>query len=418
VTALRTISDEVVAADAIVNVASHIKSTQIREVLSMAQGMKTTSSSARAISVLAPLLEETERDKVLQEAIARITQAPLDSERSFALIALSPCLTGDLLADAFQIAYRIEQGVPPIDQFHRGRTLGFLLVRLAEIGYPDIALEIVMKEVSNIPVVHTIKLGGGGSHRDQEAEGKYHGMMLQWAPDAFQGMAPFFSKKLLGTTWQLVERIQDAGIRARIFAAIGPYIDPSRLTEVLSEVGRIGNTNRERSKALVSLAPCLSDNLLQQAMLIASEIEDGEGRSEAELALTLRMAELEEDTEVLTAILKVPESQIRVSKLVTIAPKLGEISRQQAVREALKEIASDTIEHSNSLLTIGPWLVDLPAPILVQQLTAILGSLSTMTRHRMLPSLAALAPSLARVGGARTVDITTRAIANVGRWWP
>lgn len=107
----------------------------------------------------------------------------------------------------------------------------------------------------------------------------------------------------------------------------------------------------------------------------------------------------------------------RGQALAGLAPRLGQLGY---LEEALRIVQSiDKLENRNQALAeIIPDLTQLPSPILRSLWSETLHVLAVRTRADLLADLEMLTPVIITLGGAEAVAETTRAIQDVGRWWP
>jgi hypothetical protein len=166
------------------------------------------------------------------------------------------------------------------------------LIRVAELGYPQVAFDI-LDRLSTMPTAHTVSLDSTGKvNRDHAAEIRSQGKVMTWVPETLKGMAPHLDEEWLGRAYELTKRVEHAGTRAAMLAALGPYLGAGLMPEVLAEVEEIWDGNRERCNALVGLVTHLDEKLLRVAIEIASRIDDSVSRAEASAALVARLAAL------------------------------------------------------------------------------------------------------------------------------
>jgi hypothetical protein len=264
-----------------------------------------------------------------------------------------------------------------------------------------------------------VKLGKKGDpYRDQDAAIRMQGMMIWWwVPEAFRKMAPYLDKRFLEMAYEFAKRIQYAPTRAEILAGIGPYLEPSLLPEILSQVEEIHDTNQERSKALIELAPHLNESLLRKALEIASRIRDERSRSNALAGLLPHLAKLGYSLEAMTTAREIPESFSRIKALVGLVPHLNESWQLGVLEEATELLLSSEKDRTQLLELLAPLLESLPSTTLFQKLTIMLHSLSAGTRREVFVGLKALAPLITQLGGTKAVEETARAIQDVWRWW-
>ncbi len=171
-----------------------------------------------------------------------------------------------------------------------------------------------------------------------------------------------------------------------MLVALAPHLAQAEQNQVLREALEAARAIRDedsRFKALVALAPHLSEPLLHEALEAARAIENEGSRSEA---------------------------------LVALAPHLSEPLLHEAL-EAARAIRDE--EHrSEALAALASRLAELPPTALYSIWSETILFLATRTRRGLLADLGSLVPVLAALGGTEAMAETFRAIQDVGRWWP
>ncbi len=411
--ALAAISDDATYGGAVRVLVPQLTESQTHDFLPVVRRIERVSQRITGIAALLPRLSQPQRRLELRRALSKLDDIPLDNERSWALMALAPYLDDDLLAEAFQIAFALERNVANIDRFAMGQALAALVPRLAATGHTDEAIHL-LEQAATLPKVQTLELGTGRSFDNPEAAVQHQGMLMRWVPDAIRDMVPILDEHGLKWAYGFARRIKDKQTRSVILATLGPSLGREQLPGVVADVEGIWDGNRERSKALIELAPHLDEPLLRSALDIASRIEDASSRSAAATALYARLAALGHVGEALSWARSAANESHRNEALCVLIPHLDGDLRRAALREAI----NGSLRNPSHLESLAPHMTALEDTSLKMLLRAILDALAPSGRRALLRGLAAIAPLIFQVGGVRECELTVEAILDVRRWWP
>lgn len=109
----------------------------------------------------------------------------------------------------------------------------------------------------------------------------------------------------------------------------------------------------------------------------------------------------------------------RAAALIALGKHASEAMRLPVLVEVFAwalEAGGETF-HESQLPEIVSELVTFPKPVLQPLWIATVGTLATLTRPQLLDNLRYLSPILARVGGAKTMQATFRALRDTARSW-
>lgn len=121
-------------------------------------------------------------------------------------------------------------------------------------------------------------------------------------------------------------------------------------------------------------------------------------------------------TEALAATRAIRDERSRAEALAGLAAHLPADLLTEALAAA--RAIGDEWYRAQALAGLAPRLAKLPTAILLPLWRETLPPLAGHTRQALLADLAALAPVIAVLGGAEAVAETSRAIRDMGRWWP
>jgi hypothetical protein len=323
----------------------------------------------RVVARLAPYLTMSS----LRELFNDVEAHPTDCDAAFVLKALGPQLPEALLRRALAIARRIEEGA-------RSSVLADLVPRLAELGYPDEALEEVLRDlamtgdwshggpsalralVPKLPrrllrralyatrIGDEISLSGALSGLASELAKSGHTDLIPEALEAMMGsgrpglealalLAPYETARRMPDILEAIQRHECEDLKADALVALAPHVPPHDLPKLLEYVRDFIHP-AYKGGVLVAVAPTLplssADSyldVLQTAM--------AHRRDEAMLALVVRLFELGAD-EAATTILK--DLRINTNNLPALIKYIRELpptQRDDSVRSALAHVGTD-----------------------------------------------------------------------------
>jgi hypothetical protein len=391
--------------------------TALREALAAAGQIWDEPDRAEALAGLAPHLPES----LLRQALEAAEQVRDEMNRAWILAGLAPHLPEPLLRQALEAAEQVR------DEMNRARILAGMISRLAELGYPDHALE-VTKQI--------------------QAEVYRAEALVRLVPHLPEPEREATLRQALKVTGQ----IRDESDQVKAIAWLVPHLpEPERettLRQALKTAGQIENESF-RAEALAKLAPHLPEPLLRQAVVDIGIPLYGFFWGQALAGLCSRLAELGYPDQALTIACQAWPESSRAEALAKLAPHLPEPLLHQALASARQIVSqydhADALaglvprlaelghialslevtgqieikwNRAEALAGLAPHLAALPCSTLYSLWRKTLPVLSTRTRRDLLSDLRALTPLIFALGGETAITETFRAIQDVDRWWP
>lgn len=311
------------------------------------------------------------QQEILAEAFEVARQLPetrgfgTRSPRAEAISALAPFLSGDLLSQALQAAWEIENGA------HRTEALSALA--------PLLSGDLQQAALSQA-------LNATGQNKDEVARA-----------DLLSALAPLLSDDLLfqalDTTW----KIKDGVHRARTLGALAPFLPDDLLSQALNAAWSIWDED-VRARALSALAPFLPDDPLSETLDAARQIVGTSARAHALTTIApLLSGDLQQTVllEALESARQIWDADTRTHALVTIIPLLPDNLQPVVVSDALNAAGQidDKSDHAYALITLAPFLPnDLQRRALSQALESARLIWDESTRAHALSTLAQLLP--------------------------
>ena len=249
-------------------------------------------------------------------------------QRSYALAALAPYLSGDLLRDGLAAAQNIQK-----EQYRAG-TLAALAPQLSGDLLRD-----------GLAVARAL---------ENEA----------YRAQALAALAPQLSGDLLRDGLAEAREIEDENYRADALAALAPQLSGDLLRDGLA-AARAFENEESRARVLAALAPQLSSDerkkALRDGLATTRGIEDDWGRAEALAALAPHLSGDEREKALrdgLAAARAIQDEFFRADALAALVPYLSGDEREGALRDGLA--AARGIEDDNyradTLTALAPYL--------------------------------------------------------------
>jgi TIR domain/NB-ARC domain len=208
-----------------------------------------------------------------------------------ALIALAPCLTIDLLNEATTSTRFVS------DELERGRVLGSLAIRSAELDDSDRALALAHSITNDEIRAQTFKeltAVSNSSDRDRnliQALTEARSIVdVRARTNSLIALAPLLPLELIREARGAAIEIADAWLRQDVFSALSQrLLEMGRIPEAANTVRAIEHPDA-RCKALTALAahaePVQADELLHQALLEALSIKETASRANTLVSIT------------------------------------------------------------------------------------------------------------------------------------
>ncbi len=474
--AARAIGDEQRRVSVLLELASHLSNPEqaLQEALAAARGIQSEHSRARVLEELGSYLpedllwealvvarmveDERLRAQVVESLAVRLADLGHSDEalavareieneywRAGALARLVPHLPESLLREALveTLALRTELQERVFDEGDkRGRALGEMASRLAELGHPEEALAIA-REIED-EYLRARTLGELTPHLTELL--LEEALAMAWAiEDKWWGAEALAGLGDPNGALARAREVENRFNRVNALMALVPHLPlpEQALQEALTEVQKMEEEGW-RAEALALLARLLPEDLLQEALVVARAVEDEWLRAPAVESLAVRLADLGHPDEALAVAREIENDHWPWAEL---APHLSQTSLQEAlgtVREieneywrgqALGKLVSHLPKplfrealaaaceigrrpRAEILARLTPRLTKLSPATLYPLWYEALHILARRTREDLLSDLRALSPVIAELGGEEAIAETFHAIQDVGRWWP
>jgi len=426
------------------------------EALAAAKEIRDEFWRARVLAVLTPHLPPEQQPQVLTEALAAAKTIENESTRAQALATLAPHLPPgeqpQVLAEALAAARKIQ------DESARADTLAVLAPRLAELGYPQEALDTA--EEIRYAYDRAKALAALAPHLppDLLPQALDAAKRIEKSARAYALAALALRLAVLGYSWEALttaKEIWDADDRTRALAALTPHLPPDLQEQALRQALAAAREIRDadcRASALADMVPHLPPHLLAEALAAARGIKDVYQRARALAELTSRLPsgllteslttlrEIRDANnyaraalslismisirqlldQALDAAREIEWESARAESLTAPTLHLPPDLEEQALRQALvdvREIGNEYV-RTQALADLAPRLAELPRPTLYPLWDETLPLLARQTRRRLLADLRALVPVIHALGGEAAIAETFRALQDVARWWP
>ncbi len=395
---IREIKEPSEQVEALIELASKLlpsSSEVLKKALKAARNINDEESRSQALAAIAPHLPETERQKVLDEALNAALKiedryadsAKNDRVRSQALAAIAPHLPEtepQLLEEALNAARNIN------DEESRSKALAAIAPNLSETERQKEVLEKALNAARNInnEESRSHALAAIAPHLPETERQK----VLQEALNA--------AKNIKNSYYGLPG--MNENLRSKALAAIAPHLsetEPQLLEEALNAARNINN-EESRSHALAAIVPNLPETkrkeVLQEAKDAARNINNEKSRSHALAAIAPHLPEKKRQKlldEALEAALNINNEKSRSQALAAIAPNLPETKRKEVLQEAKDAARNINNEKSRShaLAAIAPHLPETEPQLLDEALNAARNINDEESRSK---ALAAIAPHL------------------------
>jgi len=205
---------------------------------------------------------------------------------------------------------------------------------------------------------------------------------------------------------------------ARALVDLAPYLSEPLLQDALAAARAVADESA-RAQALVDLAPRLSESLLQEALTAVRAIADEGARARALAGLVPHLSESLEVTvlqEALTAVQAIMDEDARARALVDLAPRLSESLLQEALATARSIAHRDS--RARALVGLASHVKQFPLASLYLLWNEVLPILASSTRSNLLSDILTLFPVIAALGEKEALVAMAQAIIEVGRWFP
>lgn len=246
-----------------------------------------------------------------------------------------------------------------------------------------------------------------------------------WRAQTLISMSAILRELCLSKALEIARQIESRRWRATALAGMaGVLSKPSQelvLREALKAIQQI-EVEDQRSSALADLAALFASHrpLLDDALRTARAILGQVPQAIALGRLLPHLAATGSWEDALASLQAIPKGYWRASALVELVPHLPRQQREDAVRQALTiiEEVTDTDHLVDLIQRITPYLVFLPGIDGYSLWYRAIHVLASGTRADVLRGLNVLLPLASILGGAESLVNISRAIRDVGQWWP
>lgn len=390
-----------------------------------------------ALAWLAPHLPEYLLQEQAAEAL-EVRDGYLGDLRRWAsaTVELAPYLPESLLRNALTVAS------DPHNEY-RAIALARLVPRLAELGYPNEALEVVDRR-------------DNWSTEDWDSSPRNGPFTYMTGPRrvvlahekrrvaALINLLPYLPQRLRYEALRIAQEIGNAGLRAKALAILTRYLPEALREDVLEaamEATQKPQKETDRVMGLAAILPHLSEPLraqtLQRALVAAKQVQGDQGkglfkaedeRTQALIELACRLAEIGQSEEALRMAEGLPQrwsllinESPRAKALAKSAPYFSRDLMEPALKMAQALPGREKHHSGNSramaLAGLAKRLASFSPTSIMPIWRETLPALATRTRENLLEDLGALAPVIQILGGEESVAETFHAIQDVGRWW-
>jgi len=250
--------------------------------------------------------------------------------------------------------------------------------------------------------------------------------------EALVALAPHLPEALLQEALDITRAIPYEGSRAEALIALAPHLPEAlkdeAVLEALETVWEF-DENGLRARLLAALVPCIPESLkgevVREALTTARAIEEEGSRPEMELATILFSSLsgplLQEALEMAFSTLQPTNyEESKAATLTKLIPYVPESIKSEVMRDALEAARSMKKKNDRArvLIDLAPHLAKLSPSALYPLWCEALHILANRSRQDLLANLQSLAPIISVLGGSEAIVETSRAILEVGHWWP
>jgi len=316
-------------------------------------------SQAEMRLALAAHLPEVERYRIEQETLDTILRIDSEGQRTDTLAWVAPLLPKRMLAKALQATRKIEGA------YNQEKVLVALAPRLSKlllrqalsIRSPE-AMQcrpaIMAAQAAYLPPADRLPLLRQALQETQAIED------LTWKGVAVRALAPHLPESLLRKALTIAQRLAPFSSHYRDDALEAVATCLANMGDGTSALDAIQSMwiDFYRPRTLATIAPHLSQDQLQQVLVIAQGIQDPYWKAEAAGLLVSYAPEHEQSSILLQALadLQIDDTDDRTMSLATLAIYLPE-ARQREALAALRQI-KDHFWRSEALVALAPHLPD------------------------------------------------------------
>lgn len=346
---------------------------------------------AQALMGIFSCLPESDREHVFRDALSAARQIENEFYRAETLADLAALLP---VTDRLPLLHEALSGLRQLDdEGPQQRALARMLPRLADLGALQEAWSAALEIAYD----------------------------LQRA-DALKGIAPFLPETLLNQALDNARRMQNKVLQERAQSGLLPRVaELGNSRKALNSARMIGD-NYLRAIALAGIVPHLIEpeygHVLGEALAAVRQIRKGDPYW---VGVLLRLAPHLPETivrEMVAEVLQIEDAAARTETLTGLVSQLPRSEQLPTLRQAVAAARQVTYRRADSLTKLAPLLTIFPSEELNNIWMDFLRALSTGTRSDALSDLTALEPISSSLGGGESLLELTRAVQDVGKWWP
>jgi hypothetical protein len=372
----------------------HLPRTLWNEALEVVSIIRGEYGRERALEALAPHIPEP----LLSNALELAQTIEERFSRQEAITTLAPYLSEELLRKALLATLEIP------DRYEQTNTLVKLAPHLSEPLLRE-ALVAVLAMEDQFDVTqgleglapylpeHLLQEGLSKAKPTKPFRGVRTEVIATLAPHLARVGYPGEAVRALSEPVEL-----DARDKSQALVVMAPYLPESLLQEALGIVGQI-DERHEQEKALNGLAPYLSKSLLRDGLAMARVIGDSENQAMALKELSVWLAKLECVEQAVLVAQGIQGMSVRAQALTALVPLVSETERPYVLNEALK--AAREIEEKErrapALAALAPQFAgEARPPIIVETLATIRQMRDLRRQAEILAELASQLPDTER----------------------
>lgn len=355
-------------AEALTRLIPHLPDDDLRRVLDVARHIDEEEYRVEVLAELIPRLPKSIRGQVQQEALLA-AQSMSDEERLTELLAkLAPHLPRPLLLQTLEIAHTVEwEGAraeilaelgPYLPNPHREQTLLDAIAITKNIQFDELRGQTLVKLAPHLPEkLLTRAVANAWQIKSEKTRAKTLAQLAAHLPQELQ-------EKAYSEILQAVENTTDRIKQVSLAVTLAPYLPTTQKNRVLQTAlnsVKLVKQNWKRADLLRTLTPQLPAHLLNEALVVAQNIQDTEGQTNSLSAIAAKMAECGQSTDALATTRRIKNNWPRAKTLANLARHLPENQRRSALLEALEIALSiqNEIEQAAALAGLAPHLAEM-----------------------------------------------------------
>ncbi|RMF03021.1 MAG: hypothetical protein D6768_06880 [Chloroflexi bacterium] len=369
--AARSIDSEHWQAEALVKLIPRLPESLLPAVLAAARDIDEEEYQATILAELVPVLSGETQLQVMQDTLAAAREMSDEEQLTDLLARLAPCLPESLLPTALEIAQEIEwegaraealaELAPALPEPFREQALQQAVAAAKTIRFDEQRSQTLIKLVPHLPQKSATKIVATAWHiKSQKIRARTLALLAPFLPADI-------SAKAMDEVQTVVRATTDQAKQAGLITDLARHLPHNIKTDLLREAmlsAQNISSDWKRAEVLTSLIPHLPESLLNTALTLTQAIQDHDGRTNALMQLSPRLAQMGHPVEALAAARSIPTEWRRTKTLVSLAPHLSEALKKVALQEALSTALAITsrVEQAAALAGLAPQLAQLGYP--------------------------------------------------------